>query len=344
MKLTPDKLKAQLSKGLSPVYFVSGDDPLICGEAIDAIRAAARKEGFEERESHSADARFDWTGLLSGLDNLSLFASRKIVEVRLTTGKPGREGGAALVELVANPPPDTLFIISAPKLDGSAARTKWAKTLEKDAVWVIVYPLDPENLPRWLAGRMKQAGLSFNAEAVELLAARVEGNLLAAQQEINKLVLLADGREVTGDLVRQVVADGARYDVFQLADAAMAQDTARAVRILNGLRREGVAPALTMWALAREASLLANIWARVQQGTPVGRAMQEARVFNSRQDTVSRAVSQHTERSVRRMTTKAGLTDRIVKGASPGQPWNAMLELVLAIAQPNKSTLAGYEA
>ena len=249
MKLTADKIAAQVAKGLAPIYFVCGDEPLIVGETIATIRAAAREQGFDERESHMADARFDWAGLRSGLDNMSLFASRKIVEIRLATGKPGREGGAAIVELVRDTPPDTLFIISSPQLDKRTSSTKWAQTLERDAVWVGIRSIPPERLPAWIAQRMQAEGLVCDDDVLEVLADRVEGNLLAAQQEISKLALLADGQRVTADDVRQSVADGARFDVYQLADAAVSQDVARAVRILYGLRSEGVAPALTLWAL-----------------------------------------------------------------------------------------------
>jgi DNA polymerase-3 subunit delta len=340
VKLTANKINQQLSKGLSPIYFISGEDPLLAGEVSDAIRTEARSQGYDEREAHSADAKFNWVSLRAGLDNLSLFASRKIVEIRLTTGKPGREGGAAIVELVADPPPDTLFIITAPKVD---AKAKWVKTLEKDAVWVAIRALLPEQLPAWLTGRMKAAGLSFDQEAIEILAARVEGNLLAAQQEISKLALLAKGQQITAEVVRQSVADGARFDVFQLADAAVGQDATRAIRILYGLRKEGIAPALTLWALAREASLLVSLWSKVEQGTSPGQAMNEARVWNNRQALLSKALRNHDERSVRRLAAKMGLTDRIVKGASPGQPWNALLELLLCLAQPQQAKLAGYE-
>jgi DNA polymerase-3 subunit delta len=344
VKLTADKIKTQVSGGLSPIYFVSGDDPLLCGEVTDIIRAEARHQGFEERESHSADARFDWSDLRAGLDNLSLFAARKIVEVRLVTGKPGREGGAAIADLVADPPQDTLFIISSPRLDSRTAKTKWAQALEKNAVWVNVGAPTPAQLPAWLGLRMRDAGLEFEQEAMEMLAARTEGNLLAAQQEIDKLVLLAEGRRITAEVVHEVVADGARFDVFQLGDAAVGQDPARAIRILYGLRKEGVAPALTLWALGREAGLIVSLWTRMEQGMPAGRAMNEARVWRSRQGLVGRALKAHTETSVRRLAAKASLTDRIVKGASPGQPWNALLELVLSIAQPERIRLAGYEA
>ncbi|MGI9291091.1 MAG: DNA polymerase III subunit delta [Gammaproteobacteria bacterium] len=336
MKLTADKLKQQLSKGLSPIYFVTGDEPLLVGEVTDVIRSCAREHGYDERESHSADARFDWSSLLGGLDNLSLFASKKIIEVRLVTGKPGREGGAALCDLVANPPADTLFIITAPKLDGSSAKTKWAKTLEQDAVRLDLRSPSPDQLPGWLSDRMRQAGLDCDAEGLEILAARVEGNLMAAQQEINKLQLLVGEGRVTGDMVRRSVADGARFDVFQLADAAVGQDAGRAVRILYGLRKEGVAPALVTWALAREASQLITLWTKVDQGTPPGRAMSEARVWQNRQGLFSRALASHNERSIRELTDRAALTDRVIKGAAPGQPWNALLELIFSMAHPGR--------
>jgi DNA polymerase-3 subunit delta len=336
VKLTADKLKKKLSKGLSPVYFVAGDEPLLLGEATDAIRSVAREQGYEERESHSADARFDWAALLGGLDNLSLFASRKIVEVRLTTGKPGREGGAAIVELVANPPPDTLFIITSPRLDKRTAAAKWATALERDAVWVDVKNPSPEQLPAWLAGRMREAGLDCDTEGIEILAARIEGNLMAAQQEIGKLQLLVGAGRVTSEMVRHSVADGARFDVFQLSDAAIGQDASRAVRILYGLRKEGIAPALVSWALAREASMLITLWTKVDQGAAPGRAMNEARVWRNRQGLFSRALGRHDEDSIRALAAKVALTDRVVKGASLGQPWNALIDLLLSIAHPGR--------
>jgi len=344
VKLTADKLASQVAKGLAPIYFVCGDEPLLVGETIDAIRAAARQQGYDERESYSADARFDWAALRAGLNNMSLFASRKIVEIRLTTGKPGQKGGAAITELVAAPPPDTLFILSAPQIDKRTASSKWAQALERNAVWVGIRPLATEQLPAWIGQRMAAAGLTCDDAALEILADRVEGNLLAAQQEISKLALLADGKRITSEFVSQSVADGARFDVYQLADAALSQDVSRAVRILYGLRSEGVAPALTLWALVREVNALISVWARVEQGVPAGRAMNEARIWRARQPLLSRALKNHTEASVRRLAASAGVADRIVKGARLGQPWNALLELVLLIARPGRPALAGYEA
>jgi DNA polymerase-3 subunit delta len=342
MKLPADKLARQLASGLAPVYFVSGDAPLLVGEAIDAIRLAARSQGYDERESHSADARFDWAKLRGGLDNLSLFGSRKIVEVRLTTGKPGQQGSAAIIDWVAAPPADILLILSAPKLDGSTARSKWAQTLADSAVAVVANDPPLEHLPAWVAGRMRSAGLAFDPDAAEMLAALVEGNLLAAQQEINKLELLADGQKITADSVRASVADGARFDIYDLGDAAVGQDVTRATHIVYGLRAEGTAPALVMWQLAREVLMLLTIWGRMSQGESLARAMAGVRIWNNRKPLVTRAMRNHNDASMRTLVACAALTDRIVKGAHPGQPWPALLELVTLLAQPRAPLPSGH--
>jgi len=338
VNLTPANIAAQLRKGLAPAYFVFGDEPLLVDETIGLIRAAARRQDFAERESHIVtDTRFKWDALQSGLSNLSLFSSRKIVEVRLVTGKPGVEGSAAIVEILNNLSPDTLWIFSAPKLDKATAASKWVKALQGSAVCVEVRPLSPGSLPAWIDQRAQAAGLSCDAEAIQILADRVEGNLLAAQQEISKLALLAQGRRVSADLVRQSTADGARFDVFQLADAALAQDVPRAVRILHGLRQEGVAPVLTLWALVREINSLVAVWIRIDQGAPLSRAMNDAGIWRARQDLLARAVRGRSEAWIRQLLAAAGLADLVLKGARPGLPWNTLLELVLLLARPRKS-------
>ena len=326
------------------VYFITGDEALLVGEAADAVRSAARAQGFTERETHVADAKFDWQALRAGLDNLSLFADKKLVEIRLQSGTPGREGSKALIDFLDHPPADTLLLISAPKVDKRSTTTKWAKAIEKQGVWVTVYTIPPDKLPSWLAHRMRAAGLAFDQEAVEVLASRVEGNLLAAQQEISKLALLADKHQVTADIVLKSVADGARFDVFQLADAAVGQDVRRAVRVLYGLRNEGTPAPLVLWALVRDANTLVSAWLRVQQGDPPARVMQELRIWRNRQGIFSRALRNHDAHSIRKLTAKSAGTDRVVKGARPGQPWEALLELSLLMASPKQANLNGYEA
>jgi DNA polymerase-3 subunit delta len=338
VNLTPANIAANLNKRLAPAYFVYGDEPLLIEETLDLIRASARKQGFDERESHVvSDTRFNWDRLQSGLGNLSLFAARKIVEVRLVTGKPGTEGSAAIVELLENLDPDILWIFSAPKLDKATAASKWVKALQAKAACVEARAVPPARLPEWIGQRMQAAGLSCDAEAIQILADRVEGNLLAAQQEISKLALLTQGRHVSADAVRQSVADGARFDVFQLVDAALAQDAPRAIRVLHGLRQEGVAPVLTLWALVREINSLVAVWVRLDQGMPLGRAMNDAGVWRTRQDLVARALRGRNEAGIRQLLAAAANADLVIKGVRRGLPWNTLLELVLLLARPKQA-------
>ena len=261
MKLNPAQLNKHLQGSLTPIYVVSGDEALLCQEACDAIRAATRQQGFGERQVFNAENNFDWGQLLQAGASLSLFAEKRLLELRIPNGKPGDKGAAALLEYLARPAEDTVLLISLPKLDGSTQKTKWAKALIDGAQtqFLQIWPVDAAQLPQWIRQRLAQAGLSASQEAVEMIAARVEGNLLAAAQEIEKLKLLAEGGQVDADTVLAAVADSARYDVFGLIDAALAGEAAHALRMLEGLRGEGVEPPVILWALAREIRLLATI-------------------------------------------------------------------------------------
>ncbi|MGH8494659.1 MAG: DNA polymerase III subunit delta [Gammaproteobacteria bacterium] len=333
MKLSPDKLPARLSRSLAPVYLVSGDEPLLVGEACDAIRAAARVAGFTERTVHVAERGFDWAALESSSANLSLFAEKRILEIRLPTGKPGTAGGAALAELAELRPPDTLLLVVTPKLD---SRTPvWAKRLDAAGVAVQVWPVDAPRLPRWIDARMRSHGLQPEREAVALLAERVEGNLLAASQEIEKLLLLAGPGPVDVETVRRAVADSARFDVYQLGDAALAGEPARALRILDGLRAEGVEPPLVLWALARELRSLATAACQMRAGRTADQALAAARVWPRRQGLVRQALARHDADSACALVESAARADRVVKGNLPGKPWPRLSGLVAALAGPS---------
>jgi DNA polymerase-3 subunit delta len=331
VKLNPRQLSPHLSAGVAPVYLVSGDEPLLVDEAIDAIRAAAGQQGIVDREVHVAERGFNWDEFAGGLRNLSLFSTHRLIELRLPTGKPGDQGARFLSAVAGNPVPDTVLLVTTPGLDSRAAKSKWVTNLSRDAVWLVLRAPDTAALPQWISERLGRAGLVGDAEALELLAARVEGNLLAAQQEIDKLVLLAEDGRVTTDTVRAAVADGARFDVFQLTDAALAGDLTRAARILHGLHREGVAAPLVMWSLAREIGVVVDVVYRMSGGTSAARAMADAGVWRSRQNLIGRAVRSHDLQSARQLLAGASHADRIVKGARRGQPWNALLELTLAL-------------
>ncbi|MGI9342611.1 MAG: DNA polymerase III subunit delta [Gammaproteobacteria bacterium] len=332
MKLNPPQLGSHLSSGLAPLYLVSGDEPLLVDEALDAIRTAATQNGYTEREPHIAERGFDWSALAGGMQNLSLFAERRLVELRLPTGKPGDQGGKFLTALAGEPPQDTVFVVITPMLDSRTAKTKWASTLAREAMHLVLRPPEYHDLPRWLDGRLRQAGLEAEPDAVELLAAQVEGNLLAAKQAIDQLALLAADGRVTVASVRESVANGARYDVFQLTDAALAGDAKRAIRILGGLESEGTAAPLVLWSLVRDITTVADIVYRVAGGMAPGQAMADARVWRGRQSLIGRAIRPLNEQGARALVMRAARTDRIVKGSLPGRPWNALLELTLALA------------
>ncbi len=235
MKLNPGQLAKHLQGNLAPVYVVSGDEPLLCQEACDAIRAACRQRDFGERQVFNAEANFDWGQLIEAGASLSLFAEKRLIELRLPSGKPGDKGAAILQEYLQRPPEDTVLLVSLPKLDGNTQKTKWAKALiDGDAAQFIqVWPIDAHQLPQWIRQRLSQAGLAASQEAVDLIAARVEGNLLAAAQEIEKLKLLAEGQQIDVDTVQAAVADSARFDVFGLIDAALNGEAAHCLRMLE---------------------------------------------------------------------------------------------------------------
>ena len=336
MKLSPAQLGKHLQGSLAPVYVVSGDEHLLCQEACDAIRAACRQQAFSERQVLSVESGFDWGQLLEAGANLSLFAEKRLLELRIPSGKPGDKGAVALLHYLARPAEDTVLLISLPKLDGSTQKTKWAKALidGKDVQFLQIWPVDAAQLPQWIRQRLAQAGLAADQEAVELIAARVEGNLLAADQEIEKLKLLAEDGRVTADTVQAAVADSARYDVFGLIDATLQGHPEHSLRMLEGLRGEGIEAPVILWALARELRLLANIAQQYAQGVPLERAFSQARppVWDKRRPLVSKALQRHDVAGWQRLLMAAQLIDEQIKGQAEGDPWIGLSNLCLQLS------------
>lgn len=337
MQLRAEQLGAHLSAprggSLSACYLFSGDEPLQVSEALDALRAAALRQGCDERESFTIDRGFDWAALIASLGMRSLFSAGKLIVLRLPTAAPGDEGSRALRELAARPADGNVVVVVTPALNRKTAESAWASALNKGGVWVEFRTPSLSELPRWIARRLKSAGLGCDDEAADLLVARVEGNLLAAQQEIDKLSLLYPaGTQLNVAQVQSAVADGARFDVFQLGDAALAGETSRAVRILNGLREEGVAAPLVLWALVREVLVLVDAGTRAGRELPIEQALLAAGVWKSRTGLYTRALRGRKPSSLRRLLGMAGAADKIVKGARRGEAWNALLELTLALA------------
>jgi DNA polymerase-3 subunit delta len=332
LKIRTNQLSSHLQKTLAPSYLVTGDEHLLVDEALDSIRETARARGFTSRELFVGTAGFDWAQLRNSSANLSLFAEKRIVELRLPTGKPGRAGGQAIVDLVESTDPDLMLIVSGPKLDRSAQSSKWAKSIDAKGVNIQVWPIDARELPGWIAGRMRQAGLQPDRGAVTLIADRVEGNLLAAGQEIEKLRLILGEGKVNADDVNTAVANSSRYDVFKLVDAALGGDARRALKILSGLRAEGVEPVIIIWALTRELRTLANLTDTVSKGMDLASGMQKTGVWRNRQALVRGCIGRHQHGDFHGLLKAASRADQAAKGQSRADPWQLSTDIVLGIS------------
>jgi DNA polymerase-3 subunit delta len=332
MQLNPEKLDAHLATQLAPVYFISGDEPLRVMEAADAVRAAARDRGYDEREVLTLQTGFDWDSLLAGAGNLSLFSQRRIIELRMPTGKPGDAGSKALRAYTEQLPEDTVLLITAGKLETAARKSKWVQALDKAGVVVFVWPLKAGEFTAWVQQRMRQHGLQPTAEAVTLLADRVEGNLLACMQEIDKLALLQDDGVVDADAIISLVGDNARYDVYGLVDTALSGDGTHAVRILQGLCAEGVAPQIVVWALAREIRQLAAMAAVVESGRSIQNVLGQYHVWAARKALVGGALKRLPVTTCNSMLQQCALIDRVSKGQAGGKVWDELLQLTLQLS------------
>ena len=332
MKISANQLSHHLGKSLLPCYLVTGDEALLVQEALDDIRRAARQNGFESRDLFIATTGFDWRDFAASGGNLSLFAQRRIIELQLPTGKPGRQGGAAIVDMVEQTADDLMLIVSAPKLERSTASSKWVKSLEGSGAMIQVWPVNVRELPAWINGRMRTAGLQPDRDAVRLIADRVEGNLLAAQQEIEKLRLLHGEGPVTADDVDAAVADSSRFDVFKLVDSAVAGEAKRALRILNGVRMEGTEPVIVVWSLTRELRVLASLADSVRNGMDLSSALQKARVWQNRQAMVRACISRHSAGDFFALLQLVRRADAAAKGQSGDDPWQLATDIVLGLA------------
>lgn len=331
MRVYPDRLDEHLASGLAASYLVSGDEPLQLGECADAIRHAARASDHATREVIEAGGGFDWQQLTSEASAFSLFAEKKVIDLRIPGGKPGAEGSRALIAYCNDPPPDTLLLVTLPKIDRQQQNSKWFKALDKLGVTIQVWPIEPTRLPSWIENRLKHAGIKPSREAVRMLADRVEGNLLAARQEIDKLLLLHGEGPLDADQLAAAVADSARYDVFELVDTTLRGDAARAVHILDGLRSEGVAPTLALWALHREARSNAQISADIAKGLSAEHAISRAKVFSKRIGLVRQGLANLRTVQWLALLDLCQQADAAIKGIGHTQPWVLLEEIVLAM-------------
>ncbi len=337
MKLRGEQLGAHLKRGLPTLWLVTGDEPLLVDEACATLRNAARAQGYDERQSYQSETGFDWKGWMASFDSLSLFSSRRLIELRLPTGKPGIEGGKVLETWAHNPPADTLLLITTPKLDKASLGTIWAVAMEAKGVLLQTAPPPLERLPDWIGERLARHGLKTDRETLLWLAARVEGNLLAAHQEIEKLALLLPPGQMDQETVRGAVTDVARYDITDLSEAFLKGDAVRYCRVLDGLRAEGEALVLILAYLGGEVRTLYRIAAGLHRGERLPALMQAARVWDSRQPLIQRAL-QRTDLG-KLVWAMRGLSrlDRAAKGLLREDTWDELKQLGLALMNQGKA-------
>jgi len=332
-------LRKQLATGeLKPVYLLAGEEHLLLLEAADALRARARELGYSEREVLDADSGFDWDALAQSASSMSLFATRKLIDLRVPTGKPGKEGAQSIIDYCANPPPDTVLLITATQWS-KAHETSWVAAVEKAGVFVPLWPLKPNELPDWIAQRMASRGLKPTRDAIEALVERVEGNLLAAAQEIDKLALLQGDAPLDAATLEDLVADSARFDVFKLADAALAGDSARALRILAGLRAEGEQVVALLGWILNQLQMLARL---ANARGNLASAFKAERIWPAREAIYKKALSRADRAHWDACLIQAGRVDRVGKGRGTGDAWVEFERLLVAIAQPRTGLLRVY--
>ncbi|HVS57484.1 MAG TPA: DNA polymerase III subunit delta [Casimicrobiaceae bacterium] len=339
MRLRPEQLSAHLAQSLAPLYVVHGDEPLLAIEAGDAIRAAARAAGCEEREVLVVEPGFKWDAFSAASRNLGLFGTRKLVDLRIPSGKPGVEGARVLEDCAANPTPDTTILITLPRLDRATSSSSWFAALEQGGITLEVFPLERADLPRWIASRLERQRQRASAETLQFLADTTEGNLLAARQELEKIGLLLPEGELEQEAVENAVADVARFDVFQLSEAWLSGDAARACRILAALENEGEGVPLLLWQLGEDLHALATVLASTASGTPVAIAVKSARVWGKRQTAIERAARRIAPSAIQPLLLRLARLDALAKGIGRGDVWAQLRDVALALA--GRPALAG---
>jgi DNA polymerase-3 subunit delta len=330
VRTTPDALASTLARGLKSGYLVTGFEPLLIAEACDAIRAASRAQGYADREVHFLERGFDWPSLLADAANLSLFATKRLIELKLGP-TPDAEAQKSLAELAANPPADTVLVVSG-ELERKTLATAWVKAFESHGVLVVAQPVERPALPGWIRERLGRRGVTIEPAAAELLADRVEGNLLAAQQEIERIALLMPGARLDAGEAAALVADSARYDVFELAAAAFAGQPQRALRILAGLRAEGREPPLVLWALLNDLRGLSRVAQRMERERSIDEVFRSEQIWSNRQGPIKAALGRLSRVQIESLLLAAAQADRIAKGSLRGDTWVALESLVARIA------------
>jgi len=337
MQLRFDALDGHLAKTLAPLYVITSDEHLLALEAADKIRRIAKSQGFYEREILTVERSFKWGALLAANQSQSLFGDKKLIDLRIPTGKPGKDGGQALQDYVANLSPDNLTLITLPKLDWATQKAAWVGSLQQNAVYIDIPLVERNQLPGWISMRLSMQQQSADRQSLDFIADRVEGNLLAAHQEIQKLALLHPPGKLSFEQIHDAVLNVARYDVFKLNEAMLAGDVARLVRMLNGLKGEGEALPLVLWAMAEEIRTLLKLKSGMAQGRPLSALLKEYRIWGPREKLMDPALRRVSLANLRAALQEASQVDKMVKGlrakAFAGDHWDALLQLGLRVAK-----------
>ncbi|GGC82696.1 DNA polymerase III subunit delta [Undibacterium terreum] len=337
MQLRFDAIDAHLAKSLAPLYVITSDEHLLALETADKIRRAARKQGFLERDILTVERSFKWGALLAANQSQSLFGDKKLIDLRIPTGKPGKDGGQALQDYVSQLSPDNLTLITLPKLDWATQKAAWVGSLQQAAVYIDIPLVERAQLPSWISMRLSMQGQSADRQSLDFIADRVEGNLLAAHQEIQKLALLHPQGKLSFEQIHDAVLNVARYDVFKLNEAMLTGDVPRLVRMLEGLKGEGEALPLVLWAVAEEIRTLLKLKSGMTQGRPLGVLLKEYRIWGPREKLMAPALHRVSQSSLEAALQDAAQVDKMVKGLRAkdfaGDAWDALLQLSLRIAK-----------
>jgi DNA polymerase-3 subunit delta len=342
VQVRAEALDAHLEKSLASLYVIASDEHLLAMEAADRIRKKARSTGFSEREVLIVDRYFKWGELTSTQQSMSLFGDKKLIELRIPTGKPGKEGGQALQDYAANcaaaaSADETLTLITLPKLDWAAQKSAWVTALQRAAVYIDIPVVERPQLASWIGQRLAAQGQSADKISLDFMVERVEGNLLAAHQEIRKLGLLYPEGRLSAEQVQDAVLNVARYDVFKLSEAMLSGDVARLVRMLEGLKGEGEALPLVLWAVTEEIRILLKLKLGVNDGRPLAVLMKEYRIWGPRERLIPNAIARVTLKTLQTAMHEAAQIDKLIKGlrarAFAGDPWDALLQLAMQIAR-----------
>ena len=329
MHIKSNQLTQQLKKNISPLYTLFGDEPLLLNEATDLIRFTAHKQGYTERKILFVDHRFNWNDLRFAANSPSLLSNRQLMDVRIPSGKPGREGSKAIETYCQALPPHTITLITLPKIDKQSQAAKWFKMLEKMGIVVAIYSIERNHLPKWLEQRLAIQHQTTDANTLQFLADCVEGNLLAAHQEVQKLALIYPSGVLSYKQVKDVVLDVARYDIYQLSEAMIDADTTRFSRIIEELKGEGTAPPLILIILTEQIRTLIRIHYGMSAGKPVAQLMKESRLWGNRQQIMLNATKRFNLKFLKLAIFHAAKIDKINKGVAKGDAWDEMLQLGL---------------